>query len=110
MNWDSLRDKLVRAARQHPPGDHVPYAFEGRVMAILLPAGLRGDRSGIKDDWSAIARALWWAASACSAIALAVGVWTYAPEGSESFAEDLEQTILASVDDAGLDLDFDFLR
>ena len=107
MNWELLHDKLVRAARQHPPGDHVPLAFEQRVMAGLVPAAF----PAVKDDWSAIARALWWAASACSAIALAISVWTYAPDGAgENFAEDLEETILASVDDAGLDLDFDFLR
>ena len=98
MNWDSLHDTLVRTARQHPPGDHVPYAFEKRVLAGLVSAKT--------DDWSAIARALWWAAGACSAVALAMSVWTYAPGGAgENFADDLEQTILASVDNAVLDLE-----
>jgi hypothetical protein len=96
MNWVQLQHKLYTAARRHPPGDEVPYAFEKRVMARLRTAPRT-------DDWAAWARALWYSAGACAAVALLMSVWTYAPTSGNpdqtlSFSEDLEQTILASSD------------
>ena len=35
MNLAELQKKLIAAARANAPGDHVPYAFEKRVMALL---------------------------------------------------------------------------
>ena len=44
MNLAELETKLIAAARCHPPGDRVPYAFEQRVMARLR------DMRGGKDN------------------------------------------------------------
>ncbi len=103
MNRDRLQDRLIRAARRHPPGDQVPYAFEKRVMAAL--------RTATSDPWAAIARHLWWAAGACTAVAISIGVWTSLtdPAGDE-FSMELEQTILASADDGGLGIELDWPR
>lgn len=99
---EQLHLKLIAIARRQAPGDHVPYAFAPRVMAQLFAAR--------QDDWSAVTRALWWVAGACSAIALAMTVWTSSadPAGG-SFADDLEQTILVSLD-SGLEADMELLR
>jgi hypothetical protein len=35
MKLEGLRQKLLRSARRHPPSDHVPYAFEQRVLHSL---------------------------------------------------------------------------
>lgn len=102
MNWDSLHDTLIRAARRHPPSDHVPLAFGKRIMARL--------GSAERDDWPAVARALWWAAGACTAVAVAVSVWTLSPDRADNnFTDDLEQTILASAVDADPETEFEFL-
>lgn len=98
MNRLSLHDKLIAAARQHPPGGQVPYAFEKRIMARLntLPQ---------RDEWAAWCRALWCGAGACAAVALLTSIWTLAPfpadaDTASGFAQELEQTILATTDDA----------
>jgi hypothetical protein len=97
MNWLQLQNKLYTAARAHPPGQEVPYAFEKRVMARLRTAPQT-------DHWAAWARALWYSAGVCAAVALLMSVWTYAPSSGPSdptfsFSEDLEQTILKSSGD-----------
>jgi anti-sigma-K factor RskA len=97
MNLVELQKKLLAAARAHPPGDAVPYAFEKRIVARLRarPA----EDAGLW--WG---RALWRAAGACVAVSFLLGVWTYLPSNaaasSTSFSQDLEQTMLAAVDDA----------
>ena len=35
MNTERLQEKLIAAARRNPPSDHVPFAFEQRIMAQL---------------------------------------------------------------------------
>ena len=106
MNWDRLQPSLIRVARRRPPGDQVPYAFEKRVMAAL--------RSSQPDPWAFVARALWWAAGTCTAVALSIGVWTSLTDPSgDDFSQELEQTILASADsaeDGGLGLELDWPR
>jgi hypothetical protein len=106
MKRQLLYEKLVRAGRQNPPGEHVPYAFEKRVMAHLCPHP--------KDDWTAIARALWWSAGACSAVALAISIWVAAFDSSRdaaaNFSSELEQTILASINDFKADPDLDLME
>ncbi len=103
MNWDRLQPRLIRAARRHPPGDQVPYAFEQRVMAAL--------RTATSDPWLAIAQRLWWAAGACTAIAISIGVWTSLTDSpGDDFSLDLEQTILASADDGGVGIEIDWPR
>jgi len=95
MNLAELQKKLIAAARKNPPDDHVPYAFEKRIMARLSAAPKA-------DEWGYLARALWCGAAVCTAVAIATSVWSFEPasdEGELAFSQDLEQTILASPDD-----------
>jgi hypothetical protein len=95
MNLAELQKKLIAAARTNPPGDHVPYAFEKRVMA-LLPSRATTDNLVL---W---ARGLWWAAASSVAIVLMLGAWVLFNPTSGSNASDLSQnfenTLLAAVD------------
>jgi hypothetical protein len=101
MNLDELQRRLLAAARRHPPGDHVPYAFEQRVMARL-----RTGSAPRLDEWAAWARSLWCGAGFCTAVALLMSVWSFAPDAEQdlaaSFAQDLERTILAQDDSENL--------
>ncbi|MGO8836565.1 MAG: hypothetical protein ACLQAH_10670 [Limisphaerales bacterium] len=94
-NWQSLQRKLIAAARANPPGDHVPYAFEKRVMA-LLAARTTTDRLAL---W---VRGFWQAAASCVAVALLLGAWAFfnpaAPANANNLSQNLENTLLASVD------------
>ena len=99
MNPVELQKKLIAAARANVPGDHVPYAFEKRVTALLVsrvsPQNL--------DGW---VRGLWRAAVSCVAVALLCGAWSLltpaiAPANSTAstdLSQDFENTLLASVD------------
>lgn len=97
MNLVELQNKLIAAARANAPGDHVPYAFEKRVTALLAsrvaPENL--------DGW---VRGLWRAAMSCMAVALLCGAWTFLNPSATTNATDLSQnfetTLLASVDQA----------
>jgi hypothetical protein len=95
MNLDALHKKLIAAARSHPPGDGVPYAFEKRVMAHLRA---RPE----PDAWTLWGRALWRAAAPCVAVTLVLAAWTMLSinrnGANASFAQNLDQTVLASVD------------
>ena len=101
MNLESLRQKLLAAARANPPRDHVPYAFEKRILARLK------DKPAL--DLSALwARALWRAAAPCVAITLLLGAWSLVgvnPNSANLSAEDqdlsqhFERTMLAAVDE-----------
>jgi hypothetical protein len=106
MNRQLLYEKLIRAARQNLPASQVPYAFEKRVMARLSPP--------LRDEWNAIARALCWSAGACCAIALGISIWAFGFDGSRdsgaTFSSELEQTILASIDDFKSEPDFDLIE
>jgi hypothetical protein len=109
MNLELLRNKLLQTARRSAVSDDVPSGFESRVLARLSarPPGLIAVAAW-KEEWSAIARTLWWAAGACTGIAVAMSVWTHSPDRpGDNFADDLEETILASVDEEDLDLEFD---
>ncbi len=95
MNLKPLQQKLLAAARAHPPSDRVPYAFEQRIrahLAALPPVDLAA-------LWS---RALWRAAVPCVAITLLLATWSFAPSPVASTTEDLsqqfEQTLLAPAD------------
>jgi len=99
MDIAELQKKLIAAARANVPGDHVPYAFEKRVTALLAsrvaPQSL--------DLW---VRGLWRAAVSCVGVALLCAAWslltpTIAPTttpGSTDLSQDFENTLLASVD------------
>jgi hypothetical protein len=94
MNIAELRKKLLAAARANPPGDHVPYAFEKRITALLAARAA--------DPLALWVRGLWRAAVACVAIALLLGVWAFSHSTVSARADDLSQnfenTLLASVD------------
>jgi len=99
MNLAELQKKLIATARANVPGDHVPYAFEKRVTALLVsrvsPQNL--------DGW---VRGLWRAAVSCVAVALLCGAWSLLTPAimptnstaSTDLSQDLENTLLASAD------------
>jgi hypothetical protein len=96
MNLTELQKKLIAAARANVPGDHVPYAFEKRVTA-LLAARVAPQNLNL---WVC---GLWRAAVSCVAITLLFGAWAvFNPTTSTSTTDDLSQnldnTLLASVD------------
>jgi hypothetical protein len=102
MNLDHLQQKLLVAARSQLPGDHVPYAFEKRILARLVAAPAL-------DHWALWARALWRAAAPCVALTLLLGVWssfvgtnnanTSGLAESGDLSQHFEQTMLAAMDD-----------
>jgi hypothetical protein len=96
MNLVELHKKLIATARANMPSDHVPYAFEKRMTALLAsrvaPANL--------DLW---VRGLWRAAISCVAISLLLGAWAFfnsppPATASNEFSQNFESTLLASVD------------
>lgn len=98
MKSEELQRKLLSAARAHPPGEEVPYAFEKRITALLRahPA---------PDSVTLWARALWRAVVPCVAVALLLSAWAFLANSTETTAgvsEDLsqhiEQTLLAAAD------------
>ncbi len=95
MNLDALQKKLLAAARSHPPGEHVPYAFEKRIMARLVAATPF-------DAWTLWGRALWRAAVSCLAIMLLSSVWTvwsaWRSSASGDFSQDFESAVFAMAD------------
>ncbi len=95
MNLSNLQQKLLAAARAHPPGDAVPYAFEKRILAHLT------DRP-VADHTALWVRGLWRAAASCASICLLLGVWTLLSPPStgsgEEFAQQIENVVFAAVD------------
>ena len=94
MNVPELHRKLITAARTSAPDNHVPYAFEKRIMA-LIPAMPRTDSAVL---W---VRGLWQAALSCAAIALICGAWAFfspAAGSGDDLSQNFETTLLASVD------------
>jgi len=95
MKLDELQKKLLAAARANPPADHVPLAFEKRVLAHLTTQSVA--------DVSALwARALWRAVVPCVAVTLVLAAWSFAPANQDSATNELdlsqafEQTLLAA--------------
>ena len=93
MNLLELKKKLLAAARSSPPDDQVPYAFEKRIMARLsaLPK---------PDEWLWWGIALWRGAAACAAVSLLVIFFPLAKYTTSNHPADLEETVLASVNEA----------
>lgn len=99
MNLTELERKLLAAARSHPPGDEVPYAFPTRVMARL-----RGQT--IPDSWALWAGALWRATVPCIAIVILLGAWSFfaAPKPTQSdLSQEFENTVLAAANQQASD-------
>ena len=93
MNLSVLHRKLIAAARAHPPGDQVPYAFEKRVHA-LLAARPRIDPVAL---W---ARALWRGAGISLAFVLLFGALSFllpARNTSSDLSQEFEKTMLSAV-------------
>ncbi len=95
MNLEQLQQKLIAAARNNPPGDHVPYAFEKRIIARLASRP-------VPDRWAQWAGALWRGAAACVAITLLFSAWSFYSKTTAGPSTDLSQqfenTLLAGID------------
>jgi hypothetical protein len=95
MNLSKLHDKLIAVAKKNPPGDHVPYAFEKRIMSRLA-AGAP------PSPWALWGGPLWRGAVSCVAITVLCGVWTlavnrHAEPTQESFAQSLDAAVFAPI-------------
>lgn len=93
MNLQQLQAKLLNAARNHPPSDHVPFAFEKRIMARLAKP--------VVDAWALWGKALWRAAAACVIAVALLGSWSLQIESNEStdLSQEFEQTVFAALDE-----------
>lgn len=90
MNLAELETKLLAAARNNPPSDHVPYAFEQRVMARLRerPAA---------DPAAYWAQALWRGALSCVAVVVLLGAFSWFSPATSDLDDHLDETLLAAV-------------
>lgn len=99
MNLVKLQQTLIAAARQQTPDERVPLAFEKRIMARLAARS-------VVDYWNLWTQGLWRSAVSCTAIAVVSGVWFLANReltaNSNDLSQDLETTLLASVDQSDL--------
>jgi hypothetical protein len=92
MQLDSLKQKLIAAARQDAPSDRVPFAFEKRIMARLAGAG-------VPDGWILWSRALWRAAIPCLLIVVFSGLWSvrHSFEHPQDLSQQIEDTVLSEL-------------
>jgi hypothetical protein len=94
MNVNELHAKLIAVARKNPPADHVPCAFEKRILSRLRAASP-------PNSWALWGRPLWYAAFSCVAITLLCGLWSYASgpkaDNADNFSQDFEAVVLAPV-------------
>jgi anti-sigma-K factor RskA len=91
MNTKPLLRALLAAARAQAPSDHVPYAFERRIMARLRATPMT-------DGWTYWSRMLWRATAPCLAITLALALWTlFTAPANGVTAPSLEDTVFAAV-------------
>ena len=97
MNIEGIRQKLLAAARAQQPDDRVPFAFEKRMMALILgrPA---------PDHWAMWVAPLWRAAVSCVAVMMlfgAVSFYTASRDNNAAMtgalAQDFDQTLYAAV-------------
>ena len=98
MNIEGLRQKLLATARAQRPDDRVPFAFEKRVMALILgrPA---------PDHWASWVAPLWRAAVSCVAVMVllsAVSIYTTSQDNSAAnttgaLVQEFDQTLYAAV-------------
>jgi hypothetical protein len=92
MNLNKLHAKLIAVARKDAPSDHVPYAFEKRVMNRLAPLAP-------PTPWALWGGPLWRAAVSCMAITVLCGVWSFAlhrqHDSPEAFSQAFEAAVFA---------------
>ena|SRR5689334_17239717 len=96
MNLDNLQHKLIAAARAAKPSDHVPYAFEKRIMARIAEKA----HMDLLGSWSA---ALWRAAVACVAVVLvsgAMSLWSHGSRPKADLSQEFETAVFASAGSA----------
>lgn len=98
MDLEKLQQKLMAAAKAAVPSDHVPYAFEKRIMARLTaPLTV--------DVWALWGRWLWRAVAPCASVMAVLGVWVLVTMHNEPEPQNLEQaienTIMSGDDVAG---------
>ncbi len=90
MDLETLRKRLITAARSNPPSDSVPYAFETRMMARLKPAAA-------PNAWMLWGQALWRAAAACVLLSAALSFWSmWSSQDNEPVT--LESTVFAAAE------------
>jgi hypothetical protein len=90
MNVNDLHSKMMAVARKNPPSDHVPYAFEKRIMRRLAAVGPA-------NPWGLWGGPLWRAAVSCVAITVLCGLWALAANRQGGSAESFSQTFEAAV-------------
>lgn len=94
MNMEKFEKTMLAVARRETPDDHVPYAFEKRVMTLIAARGA--------DAWAFWTRNLWRAAASCVAVTLVCGAISLltptTTDKSNNLSQDFETTLLASVD------------
>jgi len=92
MELEILRQKLIAAARTHPPACEVPYGFERRVMAHLAEVGL-------PDAWILWSRALWRAAIPCLLIVVFSGLWSVRTSRTDAsnLSQQIENVVLSDL-------------
>ncbi len=94
MNLEHLRQRLMAAARRETVSDHVPYAFEKRVMARLAGRPI-GDR------WAAWGALFWRALAPCCAVMILAGAGSAAfTPAPEDLGTQLDAILLADVHDS----------
>lgn len=98
MDLEKLQQQLMAAAKAAVPSDHVPYAFEKRIMARLT-APLTVDVWALWGNW------LWRAVTPCASVMAVLGIWVVVTMHNEPEPQNLEQaienTIMSGDDVAG---------
>jgi hypothetical protein len=82
MDLNTLYNKLILAARAARPSEEVPYAFEKRIMARLMP------RLKV-DPWALWSRNLSRSAVLCGIVCLLVGLWSYHKFSRDTVADSI---------------------
>jgi hypothetical protein len=90
MKLNDLHQKLVAVAKQNPPSDHVPYAFEKRIMSHL------GSLAPL-NHWALWGGPLWRAAASCVVITALCGLWAMTSNQQASSQESFSQAFEAAV-------------
>ena len=93
MKVSDLQKKLVAVARENPPSDRVPHAFEKRITALLRsqPAW---------DVWAWWSRGLWRGAAGCLLLTVVLGagaaLFAHSEKTQGDLSQEFENTMLAS--------------
>lgn len=95
MKLSELQTKLLTVAKNNPPSDRVPYAFEKRIMAQL--------KASTTDVWTIWGQALWRAALSCVVIMVLSSAWPVetsdvSEDGTQALSQELDNTVVAALD------------